>query len=260
MLMYSPTINALGHLRTESEQYPSVANNYKGLCFVTATTGDHFREILFYLETHFKYYPCMPLYVYDLGELSKHQRQTLEQIKYVKVLTYNGKGRPVLERNNKVFKAIMMMQFIEAYGQHHQCRVFFYGDTSIRFTEKKFDDKLFEELKLNGIVASRHLNDTKKSQIAFTHPRMYDFFGVDREASYKEGIATKNPLLQIQSGLMMVDTLNETMKKFFFAKWENCALIPECIHNGTVSGDGLRFLRFHPFLLKDGTPIYRLLL
>lgn len=269
LLLFFPSARA-SNLRVNSgpqmaPPYHSVANNLDGLCFVTAMTGpnpnktdqsDHFREVLKFLESHLRVYPCLPVYIIDLGDMTDQQKYTFYQMPYVKIVPYNGKGQPVLEKNNKVFKAIMMMQFIEAYGEHHSCRVFFYGDTSIRFS-KRFDDRAFDELKVRGIVASPAIQNPKFAQISFTQPKMYEYFGVDREASYQRDITSKNPLVQIQSGLILVDILNETMKKNFFARWEMCALIPECIHNGTISGQGMRINKSPPFTLKDGRAVYR---
>ena len=71
----------------------------------------------------------------------------------------------------------------------------------------------------------------KEHQISMTHPKMYPFFGYDREALYHEQNRGKGPgiMKQVQAGLMLVDASNTTMRNTFFKEWADCAANDDCL-------------------------------
>ncbi len=71
------------------------------------------------------------------------------------------------------------------------------------------------------------------SQIEFTHPGMYKFFGVDREADHNASLARGNDVLrQVAAGLLMFDVRNRTIRDHLFVPWSECALNPACLSPG----------------------------
>jgi hypothetical protein len=223
------------------------------LCFLSASSQDHYSELEGHIVTLQQLYPCNSLYVYDLG-LNKWQLNELHKMSFVKVLKLNT-TRPFVFNYAKIFKAIAMKNFIDMYPSH-KCPLFFYGDSSIRF-HSVFNQSVFNEAKRLGIVTSRNVSQPEPYQIKYTHPNMYKFFNVDRDAEWEYELRTKDFHIQIPSGLMMIDPLNETMKRMFFNRWAACAEIDECIHNGSQTGAGMRVRRERQYLLKNGQAIYR---
>lgn len=107
-----------------------------------------------------------------------------------------------------------------------------------------------------GIV---HLSPRNHDQIAMTHPKMFPFFGVDREElflnQHKKG--SSGTMRQVQAGLMLVDAANSTMRRTFFQEWADCAanddcLIPDKVQINKTAGQALAI---HSI---NGTRVFRL--
>lgn len=60
---------------------------------------------------------------------------------------------------------------------------------------KRFDEKAIEEVLRNGIVAQ--LPKFKNTQLAYTAPKMFEFFDVDRVALFHEQQAGGNIMYQV---------------------------------------------------------------
>ena len=131
--------------------------------------------------------------------------------------------------NAKVFKAPAIYDFMKS-------KRFFYGDSSVRVI-KKFDEVIFEEVRSRGIVTERAKH--YKNHM-YTHPAMFEFFGVDREESIRHW------LTQTQSGLMILDSQNETIRDKFFKEWISCSYTPSCIspHN-IITGPCQKTYNYH---------------
>lgn len=191
--------------------------------FITAISSDHLPQGLGYIKSVQQFYPCMPMYVYNLG-LTTQELDFFDTLPFVQVLPFDNGGRSFVIRGANAFKAPLIANFIELYGTVHFYRFFFYGDSTI-YVRSPFDDKAIHEVLLHGIVAE---HPVRENQIAMTHPKMYPFFNVDREKEYQE-ILKGNPLKQVQSGLIMIDCENQTIKNDFIKRWVECCNNENCI-------------------------------
>lgn len=61
-------------------------------------------------------------------------------------------------------------------------------------------------------------------QSTATHPAMYSYFGIERRP-----LRPYDDFNQTQSGLVLLDTSNRTMRDSFFQKWADCARNEDCI-------------------------------
>ena len=195
------------------------------LCVVSGCSDDHFDELLPLIFSFQKLYPCQPFYLFDLG-LSRERIKFLENLPYVKIFTLLSK-RPYVQYYAKAWKPTALMQFMDSYDAHHDCPIFLYGDASVRL-KRVFDDAAMNELYKRGLIAEAAMNHP---QIEFTHPKMYEFFGIDREKSFLQQSQTKGDLIltQTQSGIILIDATNVTIREKFFRRWANCAENPDCI-------------------------------
>lgn len=232
-------------------EWPTETNNYQGLCILTAASGNHFRELLKFIVQMQTVYPCRGLYIYDLG-LESDQVQFLNTLNIVRLmhLPMPNNQSYVNSFNAKVFKARAIIHFTDAYREHHQCPVFFYGDTSIRHT-RPFDRRVLDEVRRLGLVASA---PSKFKQVEFTVPAMYEFFHVDREADFFRSERTSDWLYQVQSGLMIVDASNQTIRRDFMERWAQCCENPDCVSHGEATNLDIRFKRRYNI---NGTNIFR---
>lgn len=222
--------------------------------FITAISSNHMAEGLGYIQSVQQTYACMPMYVYDLG-LTQAEISFFEKLPFVKVLPFDNQGRPLFIRGANAFKGPLIANFIELYGTVHFYRFFFYGD-STTYMRSKFDEDAFREVLRHGILAELPIRET---QIAYTHPKMYPYFNVDREREYKEVVAG-NPLKQVQSGLMMIDCLNQTITNNFIKRWVSCCNNLDCLApDGAITHKRVPPLSSDPNMtLADGTRVYRL--
>jgi hypothetical protein len=171
--------------------------------------------------------------VYDL-DLSNSNIDILKTIHNLHILPLHT-NRPYFELGAKVWKPLAILKFIDAYSYNHTCKSVFYGDSSIHFKKSfhEFDESVWIELQTRGIVAE---NETWFQQEWQTHPLMYDFF----QANYTQ--LSLEQFRQIQSGLMLIDVTNTTMRKLFFKKWANCAANIDCLSpNNTATMPGFSF-------------------
>ena len=102
------------------------------------------------------------MYIYDLG-LKPFEIKSLSDFPFVHILPLNM-TKPYFPNGACAFKPIMILDFIDRYRSRHNCRLFFYGDASVRLT-KRFDESAILELSRLGIVAQRPLEQT---QLAYT--------------------------------------------------------------------------------------------
>lgn len=245
------------HLFSIHRQKPAEQRN-RELCIFTALSSNHYHEYLRALEGIMRFYPCNRVYIYDLG-LTPSQLVFLKTtVPLLTVLKLESK-RPYFEFKACVFKPVALLDIMDGYGyddsgresedgigdhtQHsssprhfyHQCKDVLYMDTSIRF-KSVFDTAAYSELDKTGVLAEQQ--SALYSQIEFTHPGMYNWFGVNREKDYedyKQHVNTStagNRLMQIQAGLMLVNTLNETIRNRLFLPWKECADDKECLSPG----------------------------
>jgi hypothetical protein len=171
----------------------------------------------------------MPIFIYNLG---LHQREILsfERFPFLKVLPFPSRGsdssgnKALVVRGANAFKGPLIAHFMKQYGSGHSYRFFFYGD-STTYIRSRFDALIFREVLLHGIVAERPINE---KQIAFTHPKMYPFFGVDREEEHREN-RRGHPSRQVQSGLIVIDCANRTMRDGFIRRWVACCQNIDCL-------------------------------
>jgi hypothetical protein len=228
----------------EKDNFEDTVNDQ--FCFLTAFSSNHFQAGLAHIASMQAKYPCQKTYIYDIG-LSKHEASFLKSFPFIKMLPLHT-GRPFFPGNAKAFKPPMILDFMKRYRVDHNCRFFMYGDSCIMM-HQPFTNETFEEVRRMGLiteVASRY------PQVEYTHPKMYTFFGLDREEDYLKTPAMK----QTQSGLMLVDAENVTMRDGFFTEWAACANNLACLapDNITTQNSG-SMLSVYP--LKNGQPIFR---
>lgn len=223
------------------------------LCFITATSSNHFLELLAHIKSIKLYYPCNQIFIFNLG-LNNNEINILNKISNIKIVPFDNHGRPFFPYGSTAFKPPLLLDFMRSYGKFHNYRYVFYGDSSI-FIRKVFDLNAFHELLTNGIVAE---SSHGRTQISLTHPKMYKYFDYDREKDYQD-ILDGNPLHQIQAGLLLLDCENETMKNKFFEKWVQCANNPDCLTpDGAITAKRLPPVSTHPnFTVANGVAVYQ---
>jgi hypothetical protein len=223
--------------------------------FITALSSNHIPEGSAFIQSIQSFYRCMPVYVYSLG-LTPTEISVMESLPFVRVLPFQSpNGGPLVIRGANAFKAPLIANFIDLYHRGaHPYRFFFYGD-STTFIKTKFDLEIFREVSLHGLVAELPI---KGAQITFTHPKMYNFFGVDREEEYRE-VLRGNPSKQVQSGLMMIDCANKTITQGFMKKWVDCCLNIECLApDGAITHKRVPGYSTEPNMtVANGTNVYR---
>lgn len=209
----------------------STQQRNKELCIFTALSSNHYVEYLRGLEGIMRHYPCNHVYIYDLG-LTESQLQFLKATVPMLTVLPLVSTRPFFEFKACVFKPVALLNIIDTYGEKHYCKDVLYMDTSIRFKDM-FDDAAYAELDQRGVLAEQQ--SSMYSQIEFTHPGMYNWFGIDREKDFEEYKLYSNTssagarLMQIQAGLMLVNTLNKTIRDSLFVPWKECADNMECL-------------------------------
>lgn len=57
-----------------------------------------------------------------------------------------------------------------------------------------------------------------------THPAMYSYFDIERNS-----LSAYDDFNMTQSGLLLIDTSNRTVRDLFFQKWADCARNTDCI-------------------------------
>jgi hypothetical protein len=218
-------------------------------------SSNHIPEASAFIQSIQSFYRCLPVYIYNLG-LTAAEISSLESLPFVHILPFVSPGNgPLVIRGANAFKAPLIANFIALYHRKaHPYRYFFYGD-STTFIIAKFDLAIFWELERHGIVAEHPI---KGAQITFTHPKMYPFFGVDREEEYREGLRG-NPSKQVQSGLMMIDCDNKTIVGDFIKRWVDCCVNIECLApDGAITHKRAPGLSTDPNMtVANGTRVYR---
>jgi hypothetical protein len=220
--------------------------------FITALSSDHIPQGLRFIQSVQQFYGCMPMFIYNLG-LKQKEIDSLERFPFLKVLRFDSQGKPLVIRGANAFKGPVIAHFIKQYGIGHSYRFFFYGD-STTFIRSRFDAFAFREVILHGIVAEKPI---REYQIAFTHPKMYPFFHIDREEEYRENLRG-NPSRQVQSGLMMIDCANHTIREGFMRRWVACCENIDCLSpDGATTHKRVPPLSTNPaHAVGNGTQVY----
>lgn len=149
------------------------------LCFLSGASSNHYHDLLAFIESVQYMYPCVPIYIYNLG-LTDYEINFLKHLPFVALLSISMK-RPFFEYGAKAVKPVFILDFLNMYQTYHHCHTVFYGDTSIRMVNP-MDKRLFAEVRRSGIVTE--LPSTRNSQVAFTHPGMFPYFHYNRETEY----------------------------------------------------------------------------
>jgi hypothetical protein len=192
------------------------------LCFINAFSSHHYSLALGYIYSVQHHYPCMVMYIYDLG-LTTQQRAFLNSLPYLTVLKFTNNGQPYYQNGTILFKPAMILNFMDLYSTIHRCRYFFYGH-STAVVHKLFDHQIFSELFRHGLVVEQESKYQLQSHV--TSPRMYSYFN----RSYDEDVKSTMPLRQVHSGLMLVDATNTTLRNHFFPRWADCVANPNCLN------------------------------
>lgn len=191
------------------------------LCFINAISSHHYHLILGYLYSIQLLYPCIHMYIYDLG-LNTQQRAFLNSLPYLTLLKFTNNGHPYYHNGVILFKPAMILNFIDLYASLHRCRYFFYSHSNA-ILHKKFDISVWNELLSTGLVVEREL---KEYQYQVTSPQMYSYFNL----SYHHDRQSVLPIRQIYSGLILIETTNSTLYENIWKKWADCIFNPLCIN------------------------------
>lgn len=240
----------------------SITQRNEELCFFSAASSNHYKELMVFILHFFEMYPCRTLYIYDLG-FSEEEVKFLKELPNVHVVELHM-PRGYFEYKACVFKPFMLLDIVDGYGSKHQCKEFFYGDTSI-VLRRQFDELAFNELDRVGIVAE---SPQVYPQIEMTHPGMYEYFGIDRDDSYLSDYEANNSpdshvfrLNQVQAGLQLVSTLNRRMRNEFYVPWMKCAYDnTKCLSPGGFKTDYLTDPRDIYKVLNNTVKIFRYVL
>jgi len=229
VLKLSLVLIFLSHSNALEDKYNVHDVSSEQLCFLTAVSSNHLHTANAFLKSIQQYYPCGKTYVYDLG-LNKRERRGLKALPYVEdvmELVLPVRGKDYFPSGSCAFKPPMILQFIDKYlNNETDCRYFFYGD-SVIFFHHKFNRKAFDEVRRLGIVTQ---SPRREDQISLTHPKMFPYFGFNRESLFNESRKRGGRVMkQIQAGLMMVDASNVTLRDSLFTEWAACAANDDCL-------------------------------
>jgi hypothetical protein len=197
---------------------PSSSND---LCFLNAISSHHYHSFLQSIYSIQSFYPCILIYLYDLGLVYQH-KAFLHSLPYLTLLKFHNNHQPYYANGIILFKPAMLINFIQNYGQLHHCRYILYGHSNI-LIHQVFDSKIFHELYRHGLVLERELTIY---QANVTSAEMYQYFN----QSHDNDVRSPHPLRQTSSGLMLIDGTNQTVKEILLPAWVECIANPLCLN------------------------------
>jgi hypothetical protein len=213
--------NGNGNGKIFMNDHASAAVSSNDLCFLNAISSHHYHVFLQSLYSIQSFYPCILIYLYDLGLVYPH-KAFLHSLPYLTLLKFHNNHQPYYTNGVILFKPAMLINFIQNYGQLHHCRYILYGHSNLQI-HRVFDSHIFHDLYRHGLVLERELLIYQSN---VTSAEMYQFFNKSRG----DDIHSPQPLRQTSSGLMLIDATNQTIKEILLPAWAECITNPLCLN------------------------------
>lgn len=217
------------------ERMPGIDELYNKLVIVTAISDNHFIESKGIIATAQQMMPGKKIIVYDLGmnsETKKHIKSYCN-VEYRK-FPFKKYPKHVSKLLVYAWKPMIINITLNEFG------AIYWGDAGNRF-RKSLKEALPYVQRNHGYMTAFHSFDPKahpvvKHQYYFTHPGMFDYFGINRTQYYTEANAAPHAAASRQ--LFINST---TVQTKIVQPLVQCALKFECISPGDAKYGPHRF-------------------